>query len=776
MSGFAHTRRLFVVLGLGLLLGAAAAIPEGHVLGSNGSDLLNQFVAWRAFAADSLRSGHFPLWNPWTFSGEPFFGGFQSALLYPPNWIFLVLPMAFAINVSILGHLALLGYGMGRWAAHRGMHPVASALVGLAVSLGGTVLPHVFAGHLPNLCTMAWAPWILLSLEEWFRHGRPRDLLLACAASCMQILAGHVQYAVYTGVAAVVFAGVRSVACPFERRRALAGAFGCFLAGAALAAVQVLPGMAAAGESVRREAMGYPFVGGFSFPFENLFTLVAPGFFGDLPGFDYWGRWYFWEMSVFVGASGVVLAALSLQDRARRRPACMDLIVAGTLFTLALGTRTPVFRALYLLHVPGFDRFRGLSKFAFPAMLFFALVLGAGADSLIRRRRVGRLVPILAMAAGLAAVVAGFGLRLHPVRPAAWLLDGIAHSHEIYSLSATLRMDPVFRHGAMIRAGRSLVVAGAFLVAAGASLYLSRRSPRLRWVPPALLCLELFGFARANFTQVPMASVPRAMTDFLAAHPGDYRVLWLHPDGASDSGYLLGAPTIWGNDPFVLRRYADFMAFTQGEDPGEVSQYVDFRTLSPLFGMLRCRFVFQVLPGGRVTLYENGHSLPRVLLVPGYRVPGGRDAIFAAMKSPDFDPRRTVLLENAPQPEPAAVSDPGSARVVSASGDAMTVEADLKAPELLLVTDPYSRDWHARPLAGSSQADYRILPADECLQAIPLGAGHHLVRIEYVPGHLKAGIAVSAAAWLAWLAGLTFWRPSWPRPSGASGRPDGVSS
>jgi hypothetical protein len=623
---------------------------------------------------------------------------------------------------------------------------------------------------------MAWAPWILLWLEEWFRHGRPRDLLLAGAASCMQILAGHVQYAFYTGVAAVVFAAVRTVACPAERRRALIGAFACFLAGAALAAAQILPGVGATAESVRRQAMSYPFVSGFSFPFENLFTLAAPGFFGDLPGFDYWGRWYFWEMSVFVGATGVVLAAVPLQDRERRRPACMDLVVAGILLTLAFGYRTPVFRALYLLHVPGFDRFRGLSKFTFPAMLFFTLALGAGADAVIRRRAVGRLVPILAMAAGLAAIAAGFGFRLHPARPAAWLLDAVVRSHEIYSLPVATRLDPAFRHGAMVRAGRSLVVAGLFLVAAGASLYLSRRRPRLRWIPVLLLALELFNFARANFTEVPMAAVPRAIVDFIADHPGDYRVLWLHPDGASDSGYLLGAPTIWGNDPFVLRRYADFMAFTQGEDPAKVSQYVDFTKLSPLFGMLRCRFVFQVHPGGQLTIYENDHALPRVQLVRAYRVPGGRDSIFAAMKSPDFDPRRTVLLESAPRPAPAAASDPGSARVVAASGDAMTVEADLKAPALLLITDPYSRDWHARPLAGSSQAEYRILPADLCLQAIPLGAGHHRVRVEYAPAHWKAGIAVSAAAWVAWLAAFTFWRPFLPRPSGASGRPDGVSS
>ena len=40
-------------------------------------DFHYQFVAWRRFAADSLHAGHIPLWNPYTFSGEPFLGGFR---------------------------------------------------------------------------------------------------------------------------------------------------------------------------------------------------------------------------------------------------------------------------------------------------------------------------------------------------------------------------------------------------------------------------------------------------------------------------------------------------------------------------------------------------------------------------------------------------------------------------------------------------------------------------------------------------------------------------
>jgi len=767
MRGFVHTRRMFVALGVACLLAATLAIPAGWVLGSPGSDLLNQFVAWRQFAADSLRSGHIPLWNPYTFSGEPFLGGFQSAVLYPPNLLFLILPLARAINLSIVGHLAWLGLGMGRWARSRGFHPIAAALVGFAVPLSGPVFPHVYAGHLPNLCTMAWAPWILLCLEEWHRGGRGAALLWACAAACMQLLAGHVQYAFYTAVAAGLAALVRAVANPAERRRAVPGVLVCYLAAAALGAVQLLPGLAATGESVRQGGLDFRFISSFSFPPENLLTLFAPGFFGDLPGFSYWGSCYFWEMSVFVGASGAVLAALSLEDRGHRRGAGLDLVVAGLLFTLALGYHTPLFRVLFD-HAPGFDRFRGLSKFTFPALLYFSLAIGAGADALIRNRPGRRLVAAFAIGAAAAAILAGLCLRHWPEHLAGAMLRGIERSWEIHNLSATVLSDPAFQRGAGIRAGRALVVAGMILFAAGASLAWSRRSPRLRWVPLLLLPIEMVCFARANLATAPVAAgFLDKVAEFIAATPGDYRMLWLNPTDTSDAGYLIGAPTIWGNDPFVLRRYAEFIAYTQGEDPDRVTQYVEFRKLSPLYAMLRCRFVFGMDPAGRFTVLESSAAMHRVQLVQEYRVLPGRDPILAAMARTGFDPRRTVLLESEPEPRPAASPDPGTARVLSASAGSMTVEADLKVPAVLLVTDPYSRDWHARSLPGSSQSAYRILPADHCLQAVPMGAGHHLLRIEYSPVSFKIGIAVSAAAWLAWAAAATSWRPSWRRPSGA---------
>src|ERR1700751_5704475 len=91
---------------LTLLMFADVLFGSGERILSNAQgDLASQFVHWRKFGFGELSRGNLVLWNPQIFSGATFFGGFQSALLYPPNWIFLVLPLGVAINWSIALHV-----------------------------------------------------------------------------------------------------------------------------------------------------------------------------------------------------------------------------------------------------------------------------------------------------------------------------------------------------------------------------------------------------------------------------------------------------------------------------------------------------------------------------------------------------------------------------------------------------------------------------------------------------------------------------------------------
>src|SRR5258708_8424086 len=93
--------------------------PGSNVLGRPNEDLALHFLWWREFGFGELAKGNLALWNPHIFSGAPFFGALQSALLYPPNWFFLALPLSLATNWSIALSVWLLGAFMYLWAWRR---------------------------------------------------------------------------------------------------------------------------------------------------------------------------------------------------------------------------------------------------------------------------------------------------------------------------------------------------------------------------------------------------------------------------------------------------------------------------------------------------------------------------------------------------------------------------------------------------------------------------------------------------------------------------------
>src|SRR5580658_872097 len=72
-------------------------------------DGIAQFYPWRAFASSTIHAGYLPLWNPHEFCGAPFAANSQSAIYYPLNALFVILPVKAAFGVSVIVHLFLTG-------------------------------------------------------------------------------------------------------------------------------------------------------------------------------------------------------------------------------------------------------------------------------------------------------------------------------------------------------------------------------------------------------------------------------------------------------------------------------------------------------------------------------------------------------------------------------------------------------------------------------------------------------------------------------------------
>jgi hypothetical protein len=221
----------------------------------------------------------------------------------------------------------------------------------------------------------------------------------------------------------------------------------------------------------------------------------------------------------------------------------------------------------------------------------------------------------------------------------------------------------------------------------------------------------------------------------------------------------LGKEDVWGYAQLMPKRYAEFMAFTQGQSPEGATQYLEVSGFHPLHAMLRWRYAF--VPGADGDRILTAKSvMPHLQLVYDYRVLSGRDEILQAMAAPSFDPQQQVILETEPSPAPAPFVDIGTATVVDSSAGQLTVEANLPHPAILLITDAYSNGWRAWPLADSVQRAYTVVPANYVLQAIPLSRGHHRIQIEYRPLAFRVGAWISLVALFGFVcvAGYHVWK------------------
>jgi len=724
-----------------------------QVLSSPVTDLAAEFVFWRKFGFDELRAGHIALWNPHVFSGVPFMGGFQAALFYPPDWIYLLLPLRTAINCEIALHVLLMGLFTAAWLKRYQLHPLAVLSACTMAMFAGPFFLHIYAGHLATIDSIAWVPLILLALEELLERPSAKWILIGICALSMQLLAGHPQTFFNTLVTCSIYGLLRLRQASHRKQTFLAIAF-VGVAVITITMVQIWSGLNASSESTRHGGVPFEFAAMFSFPPENFLTLLVPGLFGNLTDFSYWGRCYLWEMSAFFGVTGLVMAVFGATAKFPGRAICISMI--GALVVLALGNHTPVFALLYRF-VPGFDLFRSHSKFLVQAIPFLAILSGQGIDRVLRTPSGTRMFAIGVLMPALIVGAAGLCLWYSASFPSiqdSWarMVSAIANSGESY-LSPQSYSAADFTSGAASFAGSQCLISAAILLAIALLLWFRSLHQAAGFALAFMGIAEVLWFANSSITTFSLADTfPDRVADFLKAHPGDYRILQL-PYGASNSTIAIGANDIWGYDPMVLNRYAELMKYSQTGSAADANMYVTFTQPSRLFRMLRMRYMFR----NRVPVFEMSGALPHLLLLSEWAKETDRNGILQSLNSSLFDPESTAIVETDPVPSPVQGNDsPGTAQIVRSDTDSMTISAHLSRPGLLLITDCYSRYWRAVSERGSVQQRYTVMPADYTLMAVALAAGEHSFRLEYAPPGYVIGRWISLAGLVLYLAAVGF--------------------
>ncbi len=763
------------------ILFTSAWMPAG------GGDLAPFLYPNYHFAAQQLRQGVLPLWNPHLYSGAPFAADIQSGLFYPLNLVvFLLVP---ELTYEWLEYLAIFHFwlaGLSMYLCLRLIQPPATptSLSPLAAFAGALAFEFsdlfiVHFGNLNMIAVAAWLPLIFLLYHRSLAQTSPGLAAAAGAVLAIATLAGHIQITLFIlltlGFYTLWHIGftiyddrprseakrdLRFTTATHHSPRFAAIRHSLF---AILLTLTVTIGLSAlllfpAYEMSRytpRAELPYAEAAQYSLHPAQLIGLLLPNYFGRDPAL-HWGPWERVETG-YIGVMTLLLALIGgLFYPGRLKGFFVALGVVALL--LALGGYTVLHGWLYAL-APGFDQLRAPARFIL--LLDFSL-----------------------------AALAAFGLHhlLQPLDPAAqrslskllkiltWSLGGliiIAVPLSYFALLVTQDRNPAIFNRAS-GAVTAVMTFSLLVVASLVALHLINRG-RLRGWGAGLTIIGLIGldlFTLGYKVDVGHTSPVKgfdhpAALAFLQADPSPYRIevttdvwhLW-----QPNTSLLHGLDDVWGlYNPLTL---ADTTLYWSGAPPRNTGRYnllgvkyiIASKAGAPGDGNIVP--VFEGDPD--INIYLNQDALPRALFVTQAVTVPTHDAAWQAIRTADFNPATTVILEETasfptgqPPPRLPASSPPPNDRLslLQYDLDTVTLAVETDQPGYLVLPDAYYPGWQAT-VDGQTAPLWR---ANYAFRAVYVPAGQHTVQFVFDPFIWKVGLVVSGVTLLG-LLGWVGWR------------------
>jgi hypothetical protein len=361
-------------------------------------------IPLRTAAANIMRGGYLPLWNPYIFSGMPLHGAAQAGLLFPLNWSYLIFSPPVATNVMMLATYALAALGAYLYARRSGSLIVGAIVTSLAWQWSSFLITHI--GHTNILQTAAILPWILWALDGYgMQDTRGRGILLA-AVVAVQCFTGHQQTFAFSLLLAVPYAVVRARAAS-ERKTGYLRSLWFIAAGVMLAAVQIVPTFELLRNSPRAAA-SYSYFTAFSLPPRFILTFLAPYLMGGGDGllFKAWyvGPTFYGEYAAYVGVISIILALFALLvDRDRLTKFWAVVVALGLL--LALGRFAPLGLYKVIFFIPVLNLFRVPARHLMEVDFALAVLAGRGLSTLVARRSNAQAIRRVAYACTIVVVL-----------------------------------------------------------------------------------------------------------------------------------------------------------------------------------------------------------------------------------------------------------------------------------------------------------------------------------------------------------------------------------
>ena len=366
-------------------------------------------VPGKIYTAEWLRQGVLPLWNPTLFGGLPWLADINQSALYPSTLFFVVFEPAAALNLTILSHVFISGWGMyvlaQFWFA-AAKQKTALSVLSVALWIASAQFINSF-NNITFLQSLAWMPWFVYLGIHIQKHYKYAWGIMAVVL--LQLLGGYPVHVLYSGLTAAVFSAYATFSSRTNRTKTAGITWiltwaGTTVASLGLTAFIWMPFLEVLSESTRTLQTNAQAVSGSLHPSEYI-KLFIPYFFDNPKSGLRWGPGWnaFPTVSLYFPWITLVLGFFAVvQKRISSRIYLLAGLVVVPLM-LALGEYLPGYSLLR--QIPLFSLTRGPSLILGISAFSFSLLLAELLTTVSFKKISSRWVTVLGSAVGLVTLM-----------------------------------------------------------------------------------------------------------------------------------------------------------------------------------------------------------------------------------------------------------------------------------------------------------------------------------------------------------------------------------
>lgn len=690
------------------------------------SDVVDQIYPWKHFTIEELKKGRIPLWNPFSFSGNPHVANAQTAVFSPFNLLFFILPFVDAWSISILLQPLFAGLFMLLFLQKLKISKEASLLGSITFMFCGFLVVWMPYGTLSM--AIAFLPLALYAVEKSFECPKLFSLLLLSFSLAVSFFSGHFQTSLYFSLFVLAYLFYKFLST--RKKKLTLVVLTSYFLGLILSLIQIIPSLELYNLSVRSGLFSNQ--GGI--PLNYLITSFAPDFFGNpVTRNDWVGNYAEWAS--FIGIIPLMLAFISFLGKKGNSKITFFFITG--IIAILLAMDSPLQTLLSNLKLPVFSTSipsRIIVLFSFS----FAVLAAFGLDTLKNHLYKDQTKKILIIYSALFCLILFI-----------WLL---------------LLVFKVLPADKSVISVRNLLMPTFFLFLAGVLIILSLKIKGKMYIKPLLFSLIIITFADSfRFAQKWMPFDPKELI-----FP-DIPVISAMQKSVGTSGRVLGKfgayvdtyyrlPAIEGYDPLYIRRYGEFIssAKTGNFEPavrslavldknGKYSERViDLLGVNVMFHVIgdtgkewafpvwakdaSGKYKYQVFyQDDKFQLLSNKRALPRAKVFFDYEVIKKDKDIIKRFYSDGFDFKNKLILENDPGIKRSNNIKDAKAKIISYSPQNVVIDVSSPQKALLFLSDNYYPRWKAR-VNGKEEKVFRT---DYTFRSVIIPEGKSKVEFYY---------------------------------------------